>query len=160
MGTYTEFYIADYPVFSSKSYVSSEVMTLFRESDKKVYQRKLKARNEVTWGQTYAEDEEIETAIEYRALVKHVRMRMDIMGFTINRIRKEFEEAKADKLNQLKTYAEEDYPTEGLWDDEIKVLENNGFQDFLAAYKKILESGVGTFEYLDKFPASSDLTGC
>jgi HEPN/Toprim N-terminal domain 1 len=157
MGTYTEFYIADYPVFSSKSYVSSEVMTLFRESDKKVYQRKLKARNEVTWGQTYAEDEEIETAIEYRALVKHVQMRMNIMGFTINRVRKEFEESKADKLNELKTYAEEDYPTEGLWDDEIKVLENNGFQDFLAAYKKILESGVGTFKYLDKFPKSSDL---
>ena len=41
MGSYAEVYLARYPVYTTKSAVSPLVMTIFREDDKRVYERKL-----------------------------------------------------------------------------------------------------------------------
>ena len=66
MGTYTDFSIAGYPLISSKSAVVSEAMTVFRESDKKVFTRKLGDRNPLVWGDVFADEaDEIETATIY-----------------------------------------------------------------------------------------------
>lgn len=95
MGSYCELYIADYPVFSSKSYVSPAVMTMFRENDKAIFQRRFGERNQVEWGHFDPEDDDLETAVEYRAKVKDLRQRLDIIGFSLDRVRSEFEEARS-----------------------------------------------------------------
>ena len=41
MGTYTEFTVDGYALVTSKSAVVAEVMTLFRESDRSVYRRRI-----------------------------------------------------------------------------------------------------------------------
>lgn len=49
MGTYTELYIADFPVCSSKSDVDPTVMSIFRESDNIIEERPMSARNKLMW---------------------------------------------------------------------------------------------------------------
>jgi len=102
MGSYCQLYIAEYPVFSSKSYVSPAVMTMFRESDKAIYQRRFRDRNQVEWGHVDPDNDDFETAVEYRAKVKYLRQRLDIIGFGLARVRSEFEEAKSFEIKKLK----------------------------------------------------------
>jgi hypothetical protein len=155
MGSYCELYIFDYPVFSSKSYVLPVVMTLFQESDKFVYEQKVRDRNSIEWGHVEAGEDEIETAIEYRALVKHVRQRLNVLGFTLNRIKNEFDQIRTVEVKKLREWAKDD--DYHIWDKDIAVLESNSFEDYLEALKIILNSGVHRISYLTRFPDASQL---
>jgi hypothetical protein len=155
MGSYCELYIGDYPVFSSKSHVWPVIMTLFRESDKSVYARKVNERNSIEWGRIEERGDELETAVEYRALVKHVRQRLNILGFTLKRVRDEFDQVRTAEAQKLREWSEDD--GYHLWDKDIAVLESSSFEDYLEAYKVILESGVHPVYSLDKFPDAPQL---
>jgi HEPN/Toprim N-terminal domain 1 len=85
MGTYCELYVADYPVFSSKSQASPIVMTLFRERDKRAFDRKCVERNQIEWGHANWDPTEVERVVEYTASVREVRDRLRVMGFTLSR---------------------------------------------------------------------------
>jgi len=76
MGTYCELYIGDYPVLSSKSEVVPLVMTVFREGDKKVFERRCVERNQVEWGHADWDPAEVETVVEYSATARDVRDRL------------------------------------------------------------------------------------
>ena len=155
MGSYCDLYIADYPIFSSKSYVSPVVMTLFRETDKTVYDRKVIDRNPIEWGHIEAEADEIETVVNYRAPIKHVRDRLNVLGFTLDRVRQDFNNARVAEAQKLREWSEED--DNHLWDDDISVLESNSLEDYLGAFQTILSSGVHTVHFLERFPESPQL---
>lgn len=156
MGTYCELYIADYPVFSCSSRVFPIVMTFFREKDKKIFKRRFNDRNEVEWNHAMSEGgQDIETAIEYRASSKHVRQRLDIMGFTLQRVINEFEKAKSEEIEKLKEWAEED--EHNIWGKDILILENSSFENYMEAFQKIITSGTHPVHYLESFPKSSQL---
>jgi len=66
MGTYTELAIAGYPILTTKSAVSPEAMTVFRETDKIVRERLVRERNPLVWGEIGSpEGDEIEESIQY-----------------------------------------------------------------------------------------------
>jgi peptide subunit release factor 1 (eRF1) len=93
MGTYTQLYVADYPTLSTKSYVDSVVMTIFRESDKRVFERRVSERNQYTWG--HLEDKgEIEVVHEYSNTVDNIIQRLNVMGFSLNFIERDFDKGK------------------------------------------------------------------
>ena len=146
MGSYCQLYIAEYPVFSSKSNVSPAVMTMFREGDKAILERRFRERNQVEWGHAEPEDDDFETAVEYRAKAKDVRQRLDIIGFSLNRVRSEFEEVKSFEIEKLKDWSKDD--NHNLWESTIKVLEGNNFEDYLSAYREILNSNIHPVYYL------------
>lgn len=155
MGSYCQLYIAEYPVFSSKSYVSPAVMTMFREGDKALFRRRFSERNQVEWGHVEPEDEDFETAVECRAKVKDLRQRLDIIGFSLARARSEFEEVKSAEIEKLKEWSKDD--DHSLWDDTIKVLEGNSFEEYMAAYKDILSSNIHPVYYLKENESASEL---
>jgi hypothetical protein len=155
MSSYGALYIADYPVFSSRNYVLPDVMTLFRENDKRIYERKVSDRNPIEWGHIESGEGEIETAVEYHTPIKHVLQRLEVMGFTLRRVKKEFEAEKAAELNKIKEWSEDD--DHNLWSDDIEVLETNTFDNYLEAFQSILASMVNTVHYLEKFPDASKL---
>ena len=106
MGSYTDLSIGGYPVLQTKGAVDHEVMTIFRESDKRVFPRLLSERNELVWGKPDTnEEDEIETAVLYASDAHKVADRLDIMGFTMARVRHAFEpartEARATVLREL-----------------------------------------------------------
>ena len=49
MGSITEFSIDGYPLLETKSYAVDEVLAIFRESDKRVFDRKVSERNPIVW---------------------------------------------------------------------------------------------------------------
>jgi len=155
MGSFCQLYIAEYPVFESKSYVVPTVMTMFREGDKSIYQRRFKDRNQVAWGHVEPDDDDYETAVEYRAKAKDIRQRLDIIGFSLVRVRSEFEEAKNSKIKELRERSKDD--KHNLWESTIKVLEENDFDDYMAAYREILNSNISSVDYLEKNKNSPEL---
>ena len=100
MGSYTDLSIDGYPIVVTKSYVIPEIMTLFQESDKSVTTRKISERNELIWGKVSPDEDREEIAVTYSCEVWKVIDRLDIMGFTIHRVRKEFEEARISEVEK------------------------------------------------------------
>lgn len=155
MGSYCQLYIAEYPVFSSKSYVYPAVMTMFRERDKSIYQRHFSERNQIEWGHVTPDYDDFETAVEYRAKAKELRDRLDIIGFSLAKVRSEFNKMKAFKLEKLKEWSEDD--DNDLWAHTIKVLEQSSLEDYMAAYTEIMGSHTHPIHYLKEKVSSSEL---
>jgi hypothetical protein len=132
MGTYYHLYFADYPVYSLKSDVEPIVMTIFRETDKRIYKRKVSERNPHTWG--HIEDEgKVETAYEYSNTVANVKQRLEIMGFSLERARKEFTELVAEEFENVNAHrANLGWPFN-------EADEGTDFEAWLQAFKNIFE---------------------
>ncbi len=149
MGTYCELYIADYPVYSTKGGVDPIVMTIFRESDKRVFERKVSERNRLAWGHLELEDEdEVETVYEYSNSVVNIRQRLEVMGFSLRRARDEFYEGIREEIEVLKSRLETLSDSqlresiEADWRAEQNLLEKSKFEDWLYALKSIIERGL------------------
>jgi hypothetical protein len=153
MGTYCEFYVADYPVFSSKGQASPLFMTLFRERDKRVFDRRCADRNRLTWGHADWDPTEMERVVEYTSTVPEVRDRLRVMGFTLPRAMAEFESGMADHLAGLK--AGDD--THGLWAETVALLERSTFADFIEAFKEIIIGDILPTYWSDTRPDASPL---
>tara|TARA_R110001599_G_C12209708_1_gene656451 strand:- start:1216 stop:1701 length:486 start_codon:yes stop_codon:yes gene_type:complete len=128
---------------------------MFREGDKALFQRRFRERNQVEWGHVDPDDDDFETAVEYRAKVKDLRQRLDVIGFSMVRARSEFEEVKSVEIEKLKEWSKDD--DGNLWEDTIKVLEENSFEDYMSAYKEILGSNIHPVYYLKENESASEL---
>jgi len=134
MGTYCELYVDNYPVLSSKSNVVDVVMTLFREGDKRVYERKVSERNPLTWGHL-EDDGEVETVYEYSNTVSNIIDRLEIMGFTLQRVEYEFKQETKELIQSMEEGDSEFL--EDLYKERIKILENANIQSFIDAFTEI-----------------------
>ena len=66
MGSYTDLSVDGYPLIQTKSAVIPEVMTIFRETDRRLFVRNLSERNELIWGQPDIHiPDDTETAVQY-----------------------------------------------------------------------------------------------
>ena len=149
MGSYCELYIDGCEVFSSKSYVVPEVMTLFRESDKLVHKKFVVEEKEED------DDEYKQTVVEYKALAANVSQRLDIMGFSLKKVKDDFESIRANKILELSEYIAEE--PEDYWKEELTLYKENNFERYLDAFKAITSSGSHPVYYLKENPNSSKL---
>jgi HEPN/Toprim N-terminal domain 1 len=155
MGTYCDLYVADYPVFSSKSQVSPIVMTLFRERDKRAFDRKCVERNQIEWDHADWDPTAVERVVEYTTSVRELLDRLRVMGFTLSRAMAEFECGKAGRLDRLRE-RKEHYPSD-IWDEEIALVERSTFCDFLEAFREIVTSGIHPIHFSERKPDASKL---
>ena len=102
MGTYCELLVADYPVYSEKSQASPVIMTMFRETDKRIFTRPTTHRNMIQWGHAEWDPEEIETAVEYTASVRQVKDRLHVMGYNMERVEREFKDAQTAYVSEIR----------------------------------------------------------
>ena len=157
MGTYCELYVADYPIVSSKSEASPIIMTLFRERDKRVFDRKRVERNQIEWGHADWDPTEVERVVEYTVSVREARDRLRVMGFTLSRAMTEFECEKAKRLDDIREQNENRASLRHLWDEEIALLERSTFSDFLEAFREIVTSGVSPTHFSKRKPDASKI---
>jgi hypothetical protein len=131
MGSYTEFSVDGYPLVETKSYAIPEVLTVFRESDKRVFQRMFSERNSLVWGEAMPEDDGLETVVLYQASAKNIAQRLDIMGFTLHRAQQDFERLRQDRFDELKP--DDDGAEDPSWEsrDEIERLTFTNFSENL-----------------------------
>ena len=112
MGTYCQLYVANFPVISEKSQACPFVMTLFRETDKRIFTRRTRDRNPIDWGHVEWDPEKTETVVEYTATVTTVKDRLRVMGFTLVRVETEFYSLKeaclADMTESFYSFQEAD----------------------------------------------------
>ena len=145
MGSYTKLTVAGYPLVTSKSEVVPEVMTIFRETDRRVFTRRVSDRNPLVWGAPDPDNQEIETAIEYSCPAHQAIDRLDVMGFSIRRVRESFEARRQLKLDELESRAKH-YVTPdilvGLWNDQKNVLKAVTFDNYADAFAKIIAGGL------------------
>jgi hypothetical protein len=137
MGSYTELTIDGYPVYSSKSYVSSDIGYIFCESDKKIFNRNINERNRIVWGDI--DEEDLEVAYEYQTTVQIAIDRLEIMGYSLSKTKLDFIESKNKKIQELTSFL--DFPDTHLmnmfYTEEIQLLQSSSFDDFINAFMEI-----------------------
>jgi hypothetical protein len=142
MGSYAHLYLAGYSVYTTKNSVDPAVMTIFREGDRRVYERKRSERSPLVWD-AVAGDDKSEIAYEYAATVAHVKERLDVLGYTLGAAGRAFAQGIEDELAVLH-HDETLFPafSEGLRQlrtCERSLLRNLQFQDWCGAYARIRE---------------------
>lgn len=146
--------IAGYPVCEDTGNVHPLIMTIFQDSERHTKRRKRSDRNPIVrddWTNwlKVAENEE-ETAFQYSTLTTHAIQRLDIMGFTLERARKEFEAgiassvelvAKTDPSMEFWRFesSEQEYRPPSFYREErIRLYRNFSFDRWLQAIKEII----------------------
>lgn len=150
MGTYTTLYLDDFDLASSKSAVIPEVMTVFTESDRRSQWRR-SSDGEVI--EVPTDDEDIEQEIEYVTTAGKATQRLDVMGFTLERCRREYEEIRLQELKGLRDAVKEDGGTGG-WEDEfyaeeIEKYERLTFDEYIKGFRHVFERRLHSYDLTD-----------
>ena len=150
MGTYTDFSIAGYPLVNSKSEVVPEVMTVFRETDKQIIKRRFGDRNPLVWGDAYSEhEEELETATLYACTTDAAIDRLNVMGFTLERSRAEYEAGRQAELEMYREW-EEDETDEPWFAEKANLVKSLTFEKYLDALCQVITEGLRPEPFDDK----------
>lgn len=150
MGSYTDLTINGYPVIESKSYVIPEMMTIFQESDKKIFPRKLSERNELVWGSVDSDEYYDEIGVTYSCEAWKVTDRLNVMGFTLTRVKQEFEEVRLSEIEKYTVWGES---SEGnWWEKELELFEELTFEKYFKAIKAIISKRIRLYEVDERDP--------
>ena len=145
MGTYTDFTVSGFTVVSSKSAVVPELMTVFRESDRSQYRRHAESGATLTGeelGATHPDD--IEEVVEYSCQVGKAIERLNIMGFTLARARRDFEGGRTHEVEKYESWMEDD-PSHGSWTDELQLLRSLSFDMYLDALRTVVSEKIYSY---------------
>lgn len=125
MGSWTELMIEDMPIASSKSYVIPELMLLFRDSDKKIFNRKYSERSKIVWA-NLSDDHEIEQALEYHCNLLKVKERLNLFGFNFKKLKNNFDFMKEEYIEYNYRLLRE----ENIFSEIIKKINAISFDDY------------------------------
>lgn len=139
MGSCCSLELADYPIVQTKSYPIPELMALFKERDRKVFERKISDRNPTVWG-SIDDDGSTEKAFTYSLSIEHLKDRLHLLGFTLDKTRDDFERCKREEIERLKELSERS--EEEPWSEQQSSLESASFEDFLNAFQVIRKRRV------------------
>lgn len=106
MGSWTELMIEDMPIVHTKSYVDPELMLIFRETDKKVFNRRCSQRSKLVWGEL--SDDEYEDAFEYQCELKSIKDRLNLFGYNFESIKNKFDLIKNEYIEANYSLLRED----------------------------------------------------
>lgn len=104
MGSIAELYFSDYPVNETKNHLDQWV---FKESDKRVFQRNTSDRNELVWGKQVDSDE-VETVYVFETSASTMINRLEVLGYTIEACKNNFEYRLKEELAKLKDIEDDD----------------------------------------------------
>jgi hypothetical protein len=138
MGTYSELRIGHLEIFASKSHPPRFALTLFRAADRIAF-------TDPDGGVTCA----------YRITAALAKDRLHLMGFTFERARAEYESVRAQRIEQLRGYEDEDDEPDAFWQEEIQRINAFDFDAFVASSRHIFNSGLDLYalhEQGDKDP--------
>jgi hypothetical protein len=144
--SYTELSVEGYPIISSKIHVVPEVMTIFRETDKRIFQRLFSQRNQLVWGEILPEEDHSENAVTYECAVLNICDRLDIMGFTINRCKSDFEKIRLEKLDDYKSMQKNNDESAleilgfSAFKEELEILEVLTFEKYVEVLQEVIKN--------------------
>ena len=149
MGSYTDLSVGGYPILETKSAVVPEAMTIFRETDKRVFTRKISQRNELIWGQPDAATDDVsETAIQYACETGKIIDRLSVMGFTQRRVREDFESLRRAELDESAAWADEREPD--WFRKKREFFQLLTFDDYATALGEVIEKRLRPTPFDDR----------
>ncbi len=135
MGSYTELSVAGYPLIMSKSVVIPQAMTAFRETDKRIFTRKISERNPILWGKPDTpEVDELEEAIQYACSTGKIIDRLNVMGFNLRRVREEFESLRRSEIQEFAFWEDDS----GTISGDVKFLQGLSFEDYTEGLRLVI----------------------
>lgn len=145
MGSYSDLSVDGYPLLQTKSEVVPEVMTIFRETDRRVSTRATAERNELVGGEVDSEDGcKTEAGIVYSCETRKVIDRLDVMGFTLRRAHEDFEALRKSKIEEFDSWAEDG--EELAWfQDEWEFLKGLTFDDYASGLREVMTQRLQPF---------------
>jgi hypothetical protein len=84
------------------------------------------------WGNLQEDDSE-EEAFTYSVRICEFKSRLNLLGFTLQKTKSDFEESKLDEIEWMTDAS--DRLTEHLYDSDLAILERASFEDFLGPSK-------------------------
>ena len=147
MGSYTQFSVDGYPLVDTKSYAVPEVLSVFRESDKRVFQRMFSERNPMVWGKIKPEDDELETVILYQASAEKIAQRLDIMGFSLRRAEQDFERLRRERIEEIQPDEDD---LEDVWAESRTEIERLTFTDYADNLRSVMQRKLCTEPFEDR----------
>jgi HEPN/Toprim N-terminal domain 1 len=154
MGTYTHLEVAGYPLWETKSHVDPKAMSIFRESDRVLRMRFVSERNSLIWGGSETGKDETETAVLYSCSVTQARDRLSVMGFTLERVRREFESIRRQEIEKYDAWGAES--DDGAWDQEIDFLSQLDFETYSDALRRVIAGGLQPLRFGNQADAKHD----
>lgn len=144
MGSYFELTIGKCEIYSSKSHVEPELMSLFSMRDRHYEWKKYK--------DIYPEDElEVSEFDNDYAVCKYlcklpiVKKRLDILGFDLPTTISDFENQRQTEIQKYEDWSKDG--KENTWSETIEILKTSGFQTYLDTYKEIFKNHIYAFDY-------------
>lgn len=130
MGTYTELAVNGYDLISSKSAVIPAIMTIFREGDRKEVRRTRGADS----------GSGLKTIVRYQCSAAKIIDRLEVMGFTLERAKAEFEAGLHDEINRWEE-AESDWRPK-----ELPLLKRLTFGSYMRAFGKVIADNLHYYD--------------
>lgn len=150
MGSYTDLSVDGYPVLETKSSVVPEVMTIFRETDKRIFTRRVSERNELVWGKPDIEvQNEVEPAILYTCQTDKIIDRLNVMGFTFRRVREDFNSTQRLELEKIASWAEDDENSD-WFAEKWAFLKGLKFDDYADGLRTVMANSLRAWPFEDR----------
>jgi hypothetical protein len=126
--------IDDMPLWHSKSYADAELMMMFRENDKKLFNRSLSMRSKLVWGNLSDDDQE--EAFHYECNILQIKERLRLSGISFAKVKRKFDLMKhefiEDQYSLLIQYPE--------FKDRVDKLNKISFKDYCTYLKIFYEN--------------------
>ena len=132
MGSIATLYFSGYPVEDTKNCLNKWI---FNESDKRVFERKVSARDDLMWGEI-ADEGEAETAYVFEATVEAIINRLELRGYTLEACKRDFLESIKEELRKLPEL--EKYDPEFVKSHRAICVNYGEFEQWLNAFSKIV----------------------
>jgi HEPN/Toprim N-terminal domain 1 len=157
MSSYAYLRVGTYPLTSTKNEVDPMVVMLFTEGDKRV--RKPTPAEQAEYegdpesiDEIQKEDDDHDecqySIVEYAASLAVVKDRLDLMGYTLTRVRREFAEGIKKHINDLARLYDEQFKdyvdVAARFQRELGLLRGLDLDHWLQAFKYILEHNLRT----------------
>jgi len=84
------------------------------------------------------DEDDQQVDVGYAAPGWKVRDRLEVMGFTLEATRREFEAGIADRIEELRAWSEGDPATEALWKNDLDILEVLSFESWLRTFASLV----------------------
>jgi hypothetical protein len=143
MGSIAELYFSDYPVNETKNYLDQWIL---KESDKRIFQRKLSERNDIVWG--VSDEDELETAYVFESTTATIIKRLEVLGYTLEACKKDFEYRIKEEVGKLKDIEEHD--AEFVKNQREIYSKFGSFEAWLEAFKIIATEKVKGIYYFSE----------
>lgn len=145
MGSYCELYISNFPIATTKNEIDPFLLSIFQPNDLVIFDRKIGDRFQLLYGREDSIDEQ-EIAIQYFNTAQNLKDRLNVIGFTMKKVEKEFENTKMESLETLHEWIKDksfsnNKDIEEKLNAEIELLRNSNLADFLSASKEIIKNG-------------------